>query len=45
MIPTPVPWFVLVNIICFGTKHDANLEILYCQVLFYQPLHTSRPEE
>ena len=22
-------------IICFGTKYDAKLEILFCQVLFY----------
>ena len=29
----------------FGIKYDANLEILSCQVLFYQPLHTSRSEE
>ena len=25
-----------VNINCFGTKYDANLEIMSCQVLFYQ---------
>ena len=37
--------FFTVNIICFGTKYDANLEIMSCQVLFYQPLHTSRSEE
>ena len=35
-------FFFTVNItgICFGTKYDANLEIMSCQVLFYQPLHT-----
>ena len=32
--------FFTVTIICFGTKQDANLEIMYCQVVFYQPLHT-----
>ena len=37
--------FFTVNIICFGTKYDANLEIMSCQVLFYKPLHTSRYEE
>ena len=47
MIPTAVPWaFFCSNIIiCFGTTYDANLEILSCHVLFYQPLHTSRSEE
>ena len=37
--------FFAVNILSFGTKYEANLEILSCQVLFYQPLHTSRSEE
>ena len=38
--------FLTVNIIfCFGTKYDANVEIMSCQVLFCQPLHTSRSEE
>ena len=39
--------FFTVNIIfCFGTKYDASLGIIMsCQVLFYQPLHTSRSEE
>ena len=37
--------FCTVNINCFGTKHDANLEIMSGQLLFYQPLHTSRSEE
>ena len=27
-------------IICFGTIYDANMEILSCQVIFYQPFHT-----
>ena len=47
MIPTAVPWgfFYRNIIICFGTKYDANLEIMSCQVIFYQPLHTSRSEE
>ena len=49
MIPTAGTWgFFDSNIILsifFGTKYDANLEIIYCQVLFYQPLHTSRSEE
>ena len=30
-----------VNIICFGTKYYASLEIIMsCQVLSYQPFHT-----
>ena len=34
MIPTAVPWgFFYSNIIiCVGTKYDANLEIMSCQV-------------
>ena len=32
--------FFTVNSICFGTKYDTNLEIMSCQVLCYQPLHT-----
>ena len=43
-----VRFFFTVNItrgISFGTKVDANLGILSCQVLFHQPLHTSRPQE
>ena len=37
MIPTAVPWGYLYNniiIVCFGTKYDANLEIMSCQVYF-----------
>ena len=35
-----------VNHICFRTAYDANLDKMYCQVLFYHPLHnTSKPEE
>ena len=47
MIPTAVPWgFFYSNIIFyFGTGYDAKLDILSCQFLFYQPLHTLRPEE
>ena len=48
MIPTAVRgtmFFFSVNIICFGTKYYANLEIMSCQVLFCQPLLTSRSEE
>ena len=37
--------FFIVNVSSFGTKYDANLEIVSSQVLFYQPLHTSRSEE
>ena len=47
MILTTVPWgfgFSSVTI-CFGTKYDATLEVISCQVLLYQPLHTSRSEE
>ena len=33
-------YFFTVNIICFGTKCDAYLGIMSCQVLFYQHLHT-----
>ena len=36
--------FAVNIIICCGTKYDANLEITSCQKLFYQPVHTSRPE-
>ena len=47
MKPTAVPWgpFFTGNVLCFGTKYDANLELLSCQDLFYQPFHTSRSEE
>ena len=38
-------FFTVKVIICFGTKYYANLEIISCQVLFYQPLHTSRSED
>ena len=34
-----------VNDICIMGKYYANLELMSCQVLFYQPLHTSRSEE
>ena len=42
IIPTAVPWafFFTGNIFCFGTKYDANLEIMSCQVVCCQPLHT-----
>ena len=33
------------NILCFGTNRDANWEIMSCQVLFYQLLHTSKSGE
>ena len=33
-------FFFTVYSICFETKYDANLEIMSCQVLCYQPLHT-----
>ena len=32
--------FITVNIVCFGTKYYANLEMMSYQVSFYQPLHT-----
>ena len=38
-------FFYIHLIICCGTKYDANLEIMSRQVLFDQPLHTSRSEE
>ena len=35
MIPTALRWrFCTANIVCFGTKYDANLELKSCQVLF-----------
>ena len=34
-----------VNIYFLGTKYDANLEIISCQVLFYQPLHVHQDPE
>ena len=36
MIPTAVPWGFAYsnNIICFGTKYDANLEMLSRQFYF-----------
>ena len=37
--------FFIYITICFGTEYDANLEIMFCQVLLYHPLHTSRSEE
>ena len=36
MIPTAVLWgfFYSKFMVCFGTKYDANLEVLSCQVYF-----------
>ena len=47
MILAAVPYvfFCAVNIPCFETKYDANLEEMPCHFLFYQPLHTSISEE
>ena len=49
IIPTAVPWGLLTeNIFCFGTKYDANLEIMSCPRfrLSTSPYTcTSRPEE
>ena len=47
MIPAAVPWsfFLHLKEFLFGTKYGANLEIMSCQGLFYQPLHTPRSKE
>ena len=47
MIPASVSWGVFYRnfIICSGTKYDASLKVISCQVFFYHPLHTSRSEE
>ena len=36
--------FFTVSTICFGTKYDAKLKIMSCQV-FYQPLHVHQDPE
>ena len=48
MIPTAVQWgfcFTVIIIIRFETQYDTSLEVMFCHVLFYQPLHTSRSEK
>ena len=35
MIPTAIAWGFTANIISFGTKYDADLEIMSCQVFYF----------